>query len=37
MVRVRVISWSHCHTLVTLDDMIIVIVPSYRTTEKYYK
>ena len=33
-IRVRVISWSHCHTSVTSDDMITVMVTSYEVTKK---
>jgi len=33
-VRVRVILWSHCHTSVTSDDMVTVIVTSYKIIEK---
>ena len=27
-------SWSHCHTSVTSDDMVTVMVTSYDITEK---
>jgi len=33
-VRVRVTSWSHCHTSVTLDNIVTVIVTSYKVTKK---
>ena len=28
------ISWSHCHTSVTSDDMITVMITSYKIIEK---
>jgi len=36
-VRVRVTSWTHCHTSVTLDDMVTVLVTSHEVTEKSIK
>jgi len=36
-VRVRVISQSHYHTSVTLDDMVTVTVTSHKITEKDVK
>ena len=33
-VRVRVMSGSHCHTSVTSDDTVIVIVTSHKVMEK---
>ena len=36
-VRVRVTSWSYCHTSVTSDDMVTVIVTSYKIIEKNIK
>ena len=33
-VSVRVISWLHCHTSVTSDDMVTVTVTSHKVSEK---
>ena len=36
-VRVRVMSQSHCHTSVTSDDIVTVIVTNYKVTKKSVK
>ena len=36
-VKVRVMLWSHCHTSVTSDDMVTVMVTSHKVTKEEYK